>query len=139
MAASPSSIFFRGITPTKAAGTVVAGGLAAGIYYKFFAQELRADSASAPRKVFSGGPAFVSLPLESSEQVNHNTKRLRFSLPSSEAVSGLPLTCEFSAVDSEMKRSKTDLGMNSCVAHLFVAQGTMDSRDPPIHTSQLIE
>lgn len=42
---------------------------------------------------FGGGPAFFSLALESSEQVNHNTKRLRFKLPEADAVSGLSMTC----------------------------------------------
>lgn len=76
---------------------LAAGGLAVGIYtFSRFAMNkhtVRADS-GAPPKVFSGGPAFVSLPLESSEMVNHNTKHLRFKLPSPDAVSGLPLTCK---------------------------------------------
>ncbi|TDZ32158.1 NADH-cytochrome b5 reductase 2 [Colletotrichum spinosum] len=51
-----------------------------------------ADSGAATTKVFGAGPAFVSLPLESAEMVNHNTKRLRFKLPQRDAVSGLSLT-----------------------------------------------
>lgn len=42
--------------------------------------------------LFSGGPVFASLKLESSEVVNHNTKKLRFQLPDQDAASGLPLT-----------------------------------------------
>lgn len=60
---------------------------------KLMIHNASADS-GAPTKVFGGGPAFVSLPLESSEQVNHNTKRLRFKLPQRDAVSGLSLTCK---------------------------------------------
>ncbi|PHH87984.1 hypothetical protein CDD83_8146 [Cordyceps sp. RAO-2017] len=45
-----------------------------------------------PASVFAGGPAFVSLPLESSEAVSHDTKRLRFRLPRKDAVSGFWLT-----------------------------------------------
>lgn len=52
-----------------------------------------ADSGS-PKRLFTGGPAFLSLPLESSESVNHNTKKLRFSFPDKDAVSGLSVTCE---------------------------------------------
>lgn len=49
------------------------------------------------KKVFGRpGPVFQSLALQSSEDVNHNTKRLRFALPGGDGdVSGLPLTCEF--------------------------------------------
>lgn len=50
------------------------------------------------KKVFGRpGPVFQSLALESSEDVNHNTKRLRFKLPADGDVTGLPLTCTFSA------------------------------------------
>ncbi|KAI9155433.1 NADH-cytochrome b5 reductase 2 [Paramyrothecium foliicola] len=57
------------------------------------AKPVLADSSSAPaQKTFGNGPAFQSLILESSELVNHNTKRLRFKLPSDTYVSGLGLT-----------------------------------------------
>lgn len=47
------------------------------------------------RKIFGrAGPVFTSLALQSSEDVNHNTKRLLFKLPDEAAVSGLPLTCK---------------------------------------------
>lgn len=76
-------------------GTIAAGGLAIGAYSTMKGNKaLLCDSGTAP-KTFGGGPAFLSLPLESAEMVNHNTKRLRFKLPSAESVSGLPLTCEF--------------------------------------------
>lgn len=53
-----------------------------------------ADSGE-PRKIFGRpGPSFTRLTLESSEEVNHNTKRLRFALPSENAITGLPLTCK---------------------------------------------
>lgn len=50
--------------------------------------------AGTPAKVFGRGPAMISLPLESSEQVNHNTKLLRFKFPNETDKSGLSLTCE---------------------------------------------
>lgn len=47
------------------------------------------------KKVFGRpGPVFQSLALQSTEDVNHNTKRLRFKLPGDADVSGLPLTCK---------------------------------------------
>lgn len=42
-----------------------------------------------PKKIFTSGFSFQDLKLESSEAVNHNTKRLRFALPEKDAVSGL--------------------------------------------------
>lgn len=82
----------QGIRPVSLALT--AGTLALGLtYYTLNHTPLRADT-SEPMKTFTGGPAFLSLSLESTELVNHNTRRLRFSLPDKDAVSGLPLTCK---------------------------------------------
>lgn len=83
--------------PATILGTIAAGSLAVGITTRFFIQDARADSKSAPPKVFSGGPAFFSLPLESAEMVNHNTRLLRFKFADKEAVSGLPVNCEYEA------------------------------------------
>ncbi|VUC22805.1 unnamed protein product [Clonostachys rosea] len=80
------------IRPVTVLTTVLAGGIATGIYSKFIMQEVHADSGPKPKKVLGGGPAFLSLPLESSEMVSGDTKRLRFKLPKEEDVSGLPLT-----------------------------------------------
>jgi cytochrome-b5 reductase len=47
------------------------------------------------KKVFTGGDqGFVSLKLDQIENVNHNTKRFRFSFEDSDAVSGLNIACE---------------------------------------------
>lgn len=47
-------------------------------------------SAPAGPPAFTGGDqGFISLKLESIENVNHNTKKFRFALPESEQVSGL--------------------------------------------------
>lgn len=47
------------------------------------------------KKIFGRpGPVFQTLSLQSSEEVNSNTKLLRFALPSDADISGLPLTCE---------------------------------------------
>ncbi|KAF4459337.1 oxidoreductase NAD-binding domain-containing [Fusarium albosuccineum] len=81
----------RSARPAPVIATLAAGGIGAGILAKLLFGNASAES-NAPTKVFKGGPAFVSLPLESSELVNHNTKRLRFKLPQETAISGLPLT-----------------------------------------------
>jgi cytochrome-b5 reductase len=46
------------------------------------------------KKAFTGGEqGFVSLMLEKSEIVNHNTKKLTFKLPEEDMESGLPVAC----------------------------------------------
>ncbi|KAM6532437.1 hypothetical protein FSOLCH5_001861 [Fusarium solani] len=84
-------VALRSARPAPVIATLAAGGIGAGILAKLLFGSASAES-DAPTKVFKGGPAFVSLPLESAELVNHNTKRLRFKLPQDSAVSGLPLT-----------------------------------------------
>lgn len=88
-----ASVTLRRVRPATIAATVAAGGFGLAAYSRLFVNSASAES-GAPPKVFGAGPAFVSLALESSEDVNHNTKRLRFKLPQREAVSGLSLTCE---------------------------------------------
>ncbi|KAF4777957.1 oxidoreductase NAD-binding domain-containing protein [Colletotrichum scovillei] len=86
-----ASVTLRRVRPATIAATVAAGGIGLAAYSRLFVNSASAES-GAPPKVFGAGPAFVSLALESSEDVNHNTKRLRFKLPQREAVSGLSLT-----------------------------------------------
>jgi cytochrome-b5 reductase len=76
-------------------GSVALVSLGIGAYSKYYymMNVAHADSGTSP-KAFGGGPAFLSLQLQSSEVVNHNTKRLRFALPTEEHVSGLNLTCK---------------------------------------------
>lgn len=77
-------------------GTLAVGGAAIGVYASLRRNTVLFDSPIPSMAVFSGGPAIAYLPLESSDQVNHNTKKLRFRLPDSESVSGTALTCKFS-------------------------------------------
>ncbi|KAF5133879.1 NADH-cytochrome b5 reductase 2 [Metarhizium anisopliae] len=77
--------------PAAILGTIAAASLAVGITTKFVIQDARADSRASPPKVFGSGPAFFSLPLESADMVNHNTRLLRFKFADKEAVSGLPV------------------------------------------------
>ncbi|KAF9737790.1 hypothetical protein PMIN06_007285 [Paraphaeosphaeria minitans] len=79
------------LRPRAIVASLTAGSIGAGLLFSRLGRDVDAD-ANAPKKVFSRGPAFVSLPLESVEQLNHDTKRLRFSLPNSTDVSGLSLT-----------------------------------------------
>ncbi|KAF5020946.1 hypothetical protein F66182_7027 [Fusarium sp. NRRL 66182] len=67
---------------------IIAGGLGTGLVLG----AMLGDASAEPNQIFRGGFVSVSLPLESSEAVNHNTKRLRFKLPRDTATSGLPLT-----------------------------------------------
>ncbi|KAM0809058.1 hypothetical protein AB5N19_09401 [Seiridium cardinale] len=77
----------QGRTPAVI-GTVAAAGLGIAIYSRTM-RTAQADSGE-PRKLITG-PVFTSLPLASSEAVNHNTKRLRFQLPEG-TISGFPTT-----------------------------------------------
>ncbi|KAJ2989599.1 hypothetical protein NUW58_g3385 [Xylaria curta] len=74
-----------------ALGTVALASIGIGMYSRYLTSVAHADG-GAPPKAFGGGPAFLSLKLQSTEVVNHNTKRLRFALPTDEHVSGLALT-----------------------------------------------
>ncbi|KAK4996657.1 NADH-cytochrome b5 reductase [Elasticomyces elasticus] len=62
--------------------------------------------AADPSKCFTGGDqGFVSLKLESVEQINHNTKKLRFHLPTEDSVSGLSIA---SALITKYKGPETE-------------------------------
>ncbi|POS77741.1 oxidoreductase NAD-binding domain-containing protein [Diaporthe helianthi] len=74
--------------------TVFKGIAAAGIGGAVLSQLMRkadADSGESKKMFPRPGPSFTRLTLENSEDVNQNTKRLRFSLPDN-ATTGLPLT-----------------------------------------------
>ncbi|KAI3395809.1 hypothetical protein diail_822 [Diaporthe ilicicola] len=76
--------------PTVFKGLAVAG--VGGAVLSQLMSKAEAESGE-PKKIFPrAGPSFTRLTLEKSEDVNHNTKRLRFALPDEKAVSGLPLT-----------------------------------------------
>ncbi|KAI0147358.1 oxidoreductase NAD-binding domain-containing protein [Xylariaceae sp. FL1272] len=79
---------FSSRTATVLGGVAVAG-VGLSVYTRY--NLAHADN-NAPPKAFGSGPAFLSLQLQSSEDVNHNTKRLRFTLPTEDHVSGLNLT-----------------------------------------------
>jgi cytochrome-b5 reductase len=80
----------------NALAVLALGGIGAYTASTCLIKNASAESRSAePHRVFGGGPAFKSLRLHSSENVNDNTKRLRFELPGGESsITGLGLTCE---------------------------------------------
>ncbi|KAJ8114034.1 hypothetical protein ONZ43_g5004 [Nemania bipapillata] len=84
-------------------GSVALAGLGMGIYSRYVMNVAHADS-GAPLKAFGSGPAFLSLQLQSSEVVNHNTKKLRFALPTDGHVSGLALTYETGILELMVKK-----------------------------------
>ena len=86
-------------TPLLLGGAV----LAAGGGYWYYSQQTDPDArarggvpaAPSGKKAFVGGDqGFVSLKLESVDNVNHNTRKLRFALPEGDDVSGLNIACE---------------------------------------------
>lgn len=96
MSGAEELIRTHGITVFK--GLAVAG-VSGAIISRFMMNSADAEAPGAAegkaKTIFGrAGPVFTSLALQSAEDVNHNTKRLRFALPAEEDVSGLPLTCE---------------------------------------------
>jgi len=59
------------------------------------AQNIPAQAGDRAVKCFKGGDqGFVSLVLQDIQEINHNTKRLRFHLPEEDSVSGLNVACK---------------------------------------------
>ncbi|KAF2272083.1 ferredoxin reductase-like protein [Westerdykella ornata] len=76
---------------------VAIGGMVVGYYvlrrrYPEYADAAKQTAGGEPKVAFKGGDqGFLSLPLEKTEIVNHNTKRLTFRLPEPDMESGLPV------------------------------------------------
>jgi cytochrome-b5 reductase len=59
-------------------------------------QNIPATTGAPAKAAFTGGEqGFVSLLLEKSEIINHNTKKLVFKLPEDDMESGLAVACTF--------------------------------------------
>ena len=59
-------------------------------------QNIPATTGAPAKAAFTGGEqGFVSLLLEKSEIINHNTKKLVFKLPEDDMESGLAVACAF--------------------------------------------
>jgi cytochrome-b5 reductase len=113
--AKPSSL------PYAAAGAAILG---VGGYYALYRDAGHAPSATEakesvksavgeePKTAFTGGDqGFISLKLENVENINHNTKKFRFSLPDGDAVSGLHVACTFCRRFDLLEMAN---GLNSC-------------------------
>ena len=74
--------------------TVGAVGLGIGIYRYNYAGTGFAEQKEREKAFKGGDQGFISLKLASSEDLSHDTKRLRFALPDKESVAGLPITCK---------------------------------------------
>ncbi|OHE96683.1 oxidoreductase NAD-binding domain-containing protein [Colletotrichum orchidophilum] len=89
----------KGSSSNTALYAGAAAAVAGGAYYFLAGSSPAAQKAeakvkeavgAAPKKALTGGDqGFVSLKLEDSEIINHNTKKLRFKLPEDDMVSGL--------------------------------------------------
>lgn len=90
---APGLILRAGFNPLIATA-VVCGVCSVAYVMTSGSRNSSSHSSNKPDKVFSGGPAFVSLTLEQSDMLNHNTKRLRFRLPNEDSISGHSLTCK---------------------------------------------
>lgn len=91
------------------------GGLAAAGIYAGYSYYNQSGAASPPasqenpplaidpkpkNSTFTGGDqGWLDLKLERIEEINHNTKKLRFSLPNKDDVSGLQVACEYIHLD----------------------------------------
>jgi hypothetical protein len=104
--------------PQKAILTFALSGVGSLAVASYFTRNAFADDGD-PATVFPSKFG-TSLRLESSESVNHNTKRLRFEFPNPTARSGLTLTCTFLFPDIA---SISMLIMNSDCLHSILAEG----------------
>jgi hypothetical protein len=98
------------------------------------AKKIPASTDGSVKKAFTGGDqGFVSLVLENTEVVNHNTKKLRFKLPEEDMESGLPVAC---MLDNQEYR--LDHMLTSYSRRNYQIQGPRDAEasHPTIHTHQ---
>lgn len=82
----------RFIIKQASISNVVLGVAAAGGLYTAYSY-MQSPTSSQPRKVFSGIAG--NLTLQQTEDINHNTKRLRFALPNAQDETGLTVVCRW--------------------------------------------
>ena len=126
------SRFPRSIT-AKSASAVTLLGVGAYCAQSRLISTANAES-NEPPKVFSGF-GFTTLRLQSTKDVNHNTKRLVFEFPDQKATSGLALTCMDPTYD---QRSITAYILTYCsgTPHHIPSRRTLVPRTTPIYTNQ---
>lgn len=81
----------RFITKQAAVSNLVLGVAAAGGIYAAYSY-LQSSTSTQPRKIFSGVAG--SLTLAKTEDINHNTKKLRFTFPNAQDETGLTVVCK---------------------------------------------
>lgn len=96
-----------------------------------FLTQVYAESIETPPIFGSFGPK--TLRLQSTEQVNHNTKRLVFQFPDGNSKSGLTLTSKFGLCIFICPGSLT---VSSCPSHIFMATRPVAPGSPSIYTYQ---
>jgi hypothetical protein len=115
--------------PNLVLGLVAAGGLYSA--YSYF----QSSTSSQPRKVFGGGLT-GSLTLQHTEDVNHNTKRLRFAFPNAQDETGLSVVCKSSEIHILLMILHTSLTACSICFDLLMAKRESDSCHTAIYTSE---
>ena len=97
------------------------------------AQKIPASSDKPGKPAFTGGDqGFLSLKLDKSEVINHNTKKLTFLLPEEDMESGLHVAC----MSAQRLPADRMLIWCSCCHHQIQGPGDAEARHPPVHTRQ---
>jgi cytochrome-b5 reductase len=85
---------FQRVGPETAVALLISGLVGAYALQRYLIKDTFAETPSPQPVVFTGLPfGFTSLRLQSVQEVNHDTKRLRFELPDPKSRTGLGLTC----------------------------------------------
>jgi cytochrome-b5 reductase len=87
MASASRFIIKQASVPNVLLGIAAAGGIYTAYSY------MQSSTPSRPRKVFGGLAG--SLTLQQTEDINHNTKRLRFAFPNAHDETGLTVVCVY--------------------------------------------
>ena len=87
MASGSRFIIKQASVPNLVLGIAAVGGIYTAYSY------IQSSTSSQPRKVFGGVAG--SLTLQQTEDINHNTKRLRFAFPNARDETGLTVVCMY--------------------------------------------
>ena len=107
------------------------------------AKKIPAVSDKAAKSAFTGGDqGFLSLKLDKSEVINHNTKKLTFLLPEEDMESGLHVACTSARIvpcqGLRYCKSQVDKLLIRCSCRHYQVQGPRDAeaRHKTIHTDE---
>lgn len=87
MAASSRFVIKQASVSNLVLGIAAAGGIYTAYSY------MQGSTSSQPRKIFGGVAG--GLTLQKTEDINHNTKRLRFAFPNAQDETGLTVVCKY--------------------------------------------